>query len=298
MNRFDPACIGCGPPPPATGACCAPDGTCSVETEAACLLAGGTYQGDGVSCGSVTCPTKGACCVMETDGTFTCSQKTEAECTLAGGTFRGLGVSCGSITCVTSSDEVCGYCTGGKVPSSLVAHITGLVAGPDEAARCAAGFCDFIGLDRTMVLPWVQCCAFFFDTSFTDCGSFGALMSGGGDECGMGGEVFISGVVSVPCFPFVGGFRIRAWLTKDASVFPHEWRLVALMGLNHDFLGWVEGALFKSGVIATGDGPIDCSNLASQDLTYVREFHCNVGTVVPAIGCVWSGVVLNLAMGV
>lgn len=39
-----------------TGACCAPDGTCSIQTEADCIAASGTYQGDGTSCSPNPCP--------------------------------------------------------------------------------------------------------------------------------------------------------------------------------------------------------------------------------------------------
>lgn len=37
------------------GACCLPDGTCSVSSERNCVAAGGVYKGDGVSCSSITC---------------------------------------------------------------------------------------------------------------------------------------------------------------------------------------------------------------------------------------------------
>lgn len=39
-----------GVTPPAEGACCAADGTCTVDTEANCNAGGGTYQGDGTDC--------------------------------------------------------------------------------------------------------------------------------------------------------------------------------------------------------------------------------------------------------
>ncbi len=42
---------------PAFGACCSSiDGSCSVLTEAQCLASGGTYQGDGTTCGVDACP--------------------------------------------------------------------------------------------------------------------------------------------------------------------------------------------------------------------------------------------------
>jgi spore coat protein A len=42
--------------PAGTGACCLPNGTCTHESPASCLLQGGTYQGDGTSCAADPCP--------------------------------------------------------------------------------------------------------------------------------------------------------------------------------------------------------------------------------------------------
>jgi hypothetical protein len=80
-----------------TGACCA-GSSCSEGTEADCLASGGTWQGDGTSCGSTSCggggdPT-GACCAGSS-----CSEGTEADCLASGGTWQGDGTSCGSTTC-------------------------------------------------------------------------------------------------------------------------------------------------------------------------------------------------------
>ena len=43
-------------PPVSTGACCLPAGTCNTLTEAQCLAAGGTYQGDDTPCVTDLCP--------------------------------------------------------------------------------------------------------------------------------------------------------------------------------------------------------------------------------------------------
>ena len=42
-------------PQPATGACCARDGTCSVRTNLQCTAAHGIYRGDNVTCASAGC---------------------------------------------------------------------------------------------------------------------------------------------------------------------------------------------------------------------------------------------------
>ena len=80
-------------PPPASGACCATDGSCSEQTEADCQSSGGSYSGDGTSCAPNPCPQPpaiGACCA--TDGS--CSEQTEAECQGAGGLYSGDSTSC------------------------------------------------------------------------------------------------------------------------------------------------------------------------------------------------------------
>ena len=46
-----------------SGACCAADGSCSSLTEAACLAAGGVYQGNGTTCSPNPCPQLGTCCL-------------------------------------------------------------------------------------------------------------------------------------------------------------------------------------------------------------------------------------------
>jgi hypothetical protein len=48
----------CSPNPcvQATGACCAPAGTCSDVTQSSCQLSGGAYQGDGSTCATTQCP--------------------------------------------------------------------------------------------------------------------------------------------------------------------------------------------------------------------------------------------------
>jgi spore coat protein A len=83
-------------PPPASGACCQPDGTCQVMTSAACTTAGGTYQGNGTDCTPNPCPQpSGACCANNGSCTFV----TAVDCASVGGTFQGGLVSCASVTC-------------------------------------------------------------------------------------------------------------------------------------------------------------------------------------------------------
>ncbi len=74
-----------------SGACCAPDGTCSVTLSFLCIL--GIYQGDGTSCTPGLC--LGACC--QANGT--CAQTGSLSCTILGGEFHGLRSSCAGRDC-------------------------------------------------------------------------------------------------------------------------------------------------------------------------------------------------------
>src|SRR4051794_369954 len=78
-------------PPP--GACCAPDGTCSVLNSTACEQAAGTFRGANTTC--ATSPCTGACC----SPAGTCSVQTPNACAAADGLFGGFGSACG--TCRT-----------------------------------------------------------------------------------------------------------------------------------------------------------------------------------------------------
>jgi hypothetical protein len=87
--------IGSSGTPTPTGACCWPDGSCSVVTEADCHHSPngvpGTYQGDGTTClgdanangvddGCETDLESGACCYIDAVGGPQCTNTTEAEC--------------------------------------------------------------------------------------------------------------------------------------------------------------------------------------------------------------------------
>lgn len=80
------------------GACCAPDGGCSVGTASGCASSGGIYHGDGTVCDPNPCPQPpptGACCA--TDGT--CSSTTSDACLTAGGSYQGDQSTCNPNPC-------------------------------------------------------------------------------------------------------------------------------------------------------------------------------------------------------
>lgn len=82
--------------PVTQGACCLPNDSCITVTSAACVLQGGTYLGDSVSCAGNPCvPPTGACCFDDT----TCQVLTAPDCATAGGIYQGDAVTCVPMLC-------------------------------------------------------------------------------------------------------------------------------------------------------------------------------------------------------
>ena len=81
--------VSCGNLP---GACCTPEGTCTDEANlAACLAAGGIFEGHGTDCASTSCPIlPGACCAA--DGSCT-EEANQVSCDALGGLFAGHGTT-------------------------------------------------------------------------------------------------------------------------------------------------------------------------------------------------------------
>ncbi|MCC7142233.1 MAG: hypothetical protein IT349_09050 [Candidatus Eisenbacteria bacterium] len=80
------------------GACCAPDGACTVGRAATCDSSGGIYQGDGSACDPNPCPEPprtGACCVWLPRLGAICFSITEEFCQrFPTGNYLGDGVAC------------------------------------------------------------------------------------------------------------------------------------------------------------------------------------------------------------
>jgi hypothetical protein len=79
---------------PPTGACCAPDGSCTVTESAACT-APNTWSGIGTSCTPNLCVATGACCAPDAG----CTVTVEAACT-APNSWSGAGTNCSPSLCV------------------------------------------------------------------------------------------------------------------------------------------------------------------------------------------------------
>ncbi len=91
--------ISADPDPCVGGACCFNDGSCNNLTEADCLAAGGTYQGDNTTCETTTCPVQGACCLP---GGSCVTAADQAECeNVFGGTYQGDGTDCATVDCAS-----------------------------------------------------------------------------------------------------------------------------------------------------------------------------------------------------
>ncbi len=82
---------------PPFGACCLNDGTCMELSDFDCAVMDGEFQGDGSTCGTVTCPDPlfGACCLPDD----TCAEMFENECDDLTGMFEGDGTVCIDLTC-------------------------------------------------------------------------------------------------------------------------------------------------------------------------------------------------------
>jgi hypothetical protein len=115
MN-VDAVVVGAPPPP---SACCLPDGTCSLLSQAACGAIGGAIFHSGAACGAGICPPTGACCLSNA----VCNLLTSAGCGAAGGIYRGDNVTCANANCPAASvgpDVIVGEIqeSGGCCPNS------------------------------------------------------------------------------------------------------------------------------------------------------------------------------------
>lgn len=80
---------------PCAGACCLPDGSCTIAYQSQCRDHGGIFQGPQIACDPMPCSGAfGACCLPTG-----CVFQDQASCERIGGTFRGGGVSCNRSDC-------------------------------------------------------------------------------------------------------------------------------------------------------------------------------------------------------
>jgi hypothetical protein len=96
-------------------ACCFPDDSCGDYIPLACTAEGGSPQGPGTNCATVTCEAAApeACCLP--DGT--CMDVDPANCAEAGGVPRGSGTTCADVTCEATPTPTA-TATGTPTPTS------------------------------------------------------------------------------------------------------------------------------------------------------------------------------------
>lgn len=79
------------------GACCFPDGSCTVLTKTDCYDQGGSFLANGTTCSPNPCSgfCVGACC--QDDGS--CTVERQSTCEASGGTWQGCGTDCDPNPC-------------------------------------------------------------------------------------------------------------------------------------------------------------------------------------------------------
>jgi hypothetical protein len=197
------------------GACCGAEGTCSFESGAACLAAGGLFQGDNTGCEPNPCPQpSGACC---TSGICLDGISGE-ECTGNGVVFLGVGTECETSTCpfgACCAPSGCTTRTSGEcalVPNGLFQGVGSscepnmcpdftqaccFEGNPPSCSNLVAGTCDLFGgvaqgvsttCATTNCFPTGACCMPLGTCadaqSPEDCAAAGGSYQGNNSTCG------------------------------------------------------------------------------------------------------------------
>jgi hypothetical protein len=118
-------------------ACCFADGGCVDLLADDCLAQGGTPQGEGTSCGTVSCPLPlEACCYA--DGS--CTDLDANSCVASGGTPQGAGTACASTFCPPPTEACCYF--DGSCSDQTAADCVANGGTPQGAGTgCATTFC-------------------------------------------------------------------------------------------------------------------------------------------------------------
>ncbi len=159
---------------PGVGACCLPDGSCTIDSEGNCTANGGTFQGDGTVCEDVVCeiPPQ-ACCFESTGG---CLNLDPTDCLNAGGVPGGVGTTCSTTVCFPEG-ACClpdGSCADGLSPEECAA-LNGTFEG--DGTTCASVVCPE---------PTGSCCfqtGFCLELTEGDCVNAGGSWGGPGTDC-------------------------------------------------------------------------------------------------------------------
>jgi hypothetical protein len=134
---------------PPTAACCYPDGTCTVTTQAECI---GIWHGEWANCGVGQCPQPtGACCLRNGP----CEQLTQAACTQANGLAWTMNTPCTPNPCpYVRGDVNCDHAVNMDDVPYFVAALIGGYTGCD--ITLADMNCDG-NADGLDIAPFVDC---------------------------------------------------------------------------------------------------------------------------------------------
>ncbi|USN98916.1 MAG: hypothetical protein H6810_12305 [Phycisphaeraceae bacterium] len=159
---------------PGVGACCLPDGSCSIDSQEHCQQVGGAFQGDGTVCEDVVCvPLPQACCFASTGN---CLNLDPNDCLAAGGVPGGVGSTCATTICFPEG-ACClpdGSCVDGVSPEDCTG-LGGTFEG--DGTTCATTNCP---------APMGACCfatGFCLELTESDCTSVGGAWNGPGSTC-------------------------------------------------------------------------------------------------------------------
>lgn len=122
---------------PATGACCMPNGTCSVQTAADCGTMGGSYLGNGAACSQAACDALSVACCLNNS----CTVTNLGGCLFQGGTVDSFGNSCAGSECGPAFCDA-DWCQDGEVGVPDIFCFLSAWFSMDPEARCYGGQCD------------------------------------------------------------------------------------------------------------------------------------------------------------
>jgi hypothetical protein len=185
---------------PVAGACCLPGGSCVDFTlSSECAGLGGTFQGAGSRCATVSCPSggTGACCFA--DGS--CFVTSSTDCAGAGGAYQGSGTTCSPNPCPQPTGACCfvdGTCAAATALNCSAAggayQGNGTTCAPNPCPQ-PTGACCFSGGTCSML-------------SAANCAASGGTYQGDGTTCSpnpcSAGSTLLLAFTSATALPVIG----------------------------------------------------------------------------------------------
>ena len=251
------------------GACCAPDGTCSITTPAACV-APNLFRGLGTTCGAGTCV--GKCC--QPDGF--CAVVPSGNCVGAGFVFAGVGTVCGAV------DECLGRCC---MPDGSC-----LADGPQPCVANGGTFggigvqCGDGSLCRGRCCVGVVTC--IPDSSPNSCAvAGGTLTLGANCQASTDATFTLAPALAIP--DGVGGGGLGTLLSNVQNVAGVAGNISDLnvdVKIDHSWMGDIVVAIEHLGTSVTvvdlmGHAAIDCAGCASNNIDVILDDEVTGGAI-------------------